>query len=104
MSGYVYVLTNPAMPGLVKIGMTKVTPIVRARQLYTTGVPKPFVVHTSLKVSNPRLVEQRAHQRLEKYRINGSREFFKLSPERARGILYYYAGRKQQAKKWLHMK
>ena len=43
MPNIVYVLTNPAMPGIVKIGMTdrlEVQP--RMRDLYTTGVPLPF--------------------------------------------------------------
>ncbi len=36
----VYVLTNPAMPGLVKIGKTNQKDIEeRMKQLYTTGVP-----------------------------------------------------------------
>jgi hypothetical protein len=32
-NGYVYILTNPAMPRLVKIGSTILTPDERARQL-----------------------------------------------------------------------
>lgn len=41
--GYVYVLKNDYMPGLVKIGMT-VRDDYRDRlnDLYTTGVPVPF--------------------------------------------------------------
>lgn len=31
--GWVYVLTNPAMPGLVKIGLTTKTPKARAVEL-----------------------------------------------------------------------
>lgn len=39
----VYVLTNPAMPGLVKIGMTGGSVAdERVAQLYTSGVPFPF--------------------------------------------------------------
>ena len=38
--GYVYVLTNEAMPGLVKIGRTTANdPQTRVSNLYTTGVP-----------------------------------------------------------------
>jgi T5orf172 domain len=42
--GYIYVLTNPAMPGLVKIGHT--TDVQRrVKELSTaTGVPSTFVV------------------------------------------------------------
>ena len=43
MTNIVYVLTNPAMPGIVKIGMTD-RPDVQRRmgELYSTGVPLPF--------------------------------------------------------------
>ena len=43
MPNIVYVLTNPAMPGLVKIGMTDRDDVKRRMSdLYTTGVPLPF--------------------------------------------------------------
>ena len=43
MVNIVYVLTNPAMPGLVKIGMTDRDDVQRRMSdLYTTGVPLPF--------------------------------------------------------------
>ena len=44
MPNIVYVLTNPAMPGIVKIGMTDMRQNVQHRmgQLYSTGVPLPF--------------------------------------------------------------
>lgn len=39
--GIVYLLTNPVMPGLVKIGMTTQEDIdKRMKELYTTGVRK----------------------------------------------------------------
>jgi hypothetical protein len=40
MRGYIYVLTNPNMPGLVKIGYTQRLPRERANELSrATGVP-----------------------------------------------------------------
>jgi hypothetical protein len=40
----VYVLTNPAMPGLVKIGSTvSEDASIRLAQLYSTGVPFPLI-------------------------------------------------------------
>ena len=41
--GIVYLLTNPVMPGWVKIGMTTQEDIDKQmKELYTTGVPIPF--------------------------------------------------------------
>ncbi len=49
--GIVYVLTNPVMPGIVKIGMTERSDIdKRLRELYTTGVPVPFECAYACKV------------------------------------------------------
>ena len=49
--GIVYLLTNPVMPGLVKIGMTAQKDIEkRMRELYTTGVPVPFECQFACKV------------------------------------------------------
>jgi len=41
--GVVYVLTNPEIPGLVKIGKTSRGSVdVRLNELHSTGVPVPF--------------------------------------------------------------
>ena len=38
--GYVYILSNPGMPGLLKIGMTRFDPTRRVQELSSaTGVP-----------------------------------------------------------------
>jgi hypothetical protein len=52
-AGIVYVLTNPAMPGLVKIGKTSQNEVsARISQLYTTGVPLPFDCEYAVKVAD----------------------------------------------------
>jgi hypothetical protein len=43
-SGYVYILVNHSMVGLLKIGRTVRDSRARARELSTTGVPTPFQV------------------------------------------------------------
>lgn len=49
--GIVYLLTNPVMPGLVKICMTTQEDIdKRMKELYTTGVPVPFECQFACKV------------------------------------------------------
>ncbi len=84
----VYVLTNPAMPGLVKIGRTDNTDAnSRIGQLYTTAVPVPFTLEYACNVSNPDEVEQALHIAFGPQRINPRREFFQIEPEQAIAIL-----------------
>ena len=73
----VYVLTNPAMIGLVKIGRTTQKDIGdRMRQLYTTGVPLPFECEYACRVDDCSKVEKAFHLAFGNTRINSSREFF----------------------------
>jgi T5orf172 domain len=76
--GFVYVLSNPSMPDLVKVGYTDRTGEVRADELYTTGVPLPYEVEFRAVTSRPKEVEQEAHRLLDAERINPGREFFKV--------------------------
>ena len=52
MEGTVYVLTNPAMPNMVKIGKTTRDVELRLADLYSTGVPLPFECEYAAKVNN----------------------------------------------------
>lgn len=82
--GLVYLLSNPAMPGLVKIGMTERKGVKsRMRELFSTGVPVPFECNYAGKVSNPKKVESALHQAFGPYRINPKREFFEIEPDQA---------------------
>jgi len=84
----VYVLSNPAMPGLVKIGRTDNTDAnIRIAQLYTTGVPVPFTLEYACKVTNPDEVEKALHIAFGPQRTNPKREFFNIEPEQAIAIL-----------------
>lgn len=90
MSDYqiVYALTNPAMPGLVKIGKTTQAEVVsRMSQLYSTGVPVPFECIYAVQVDNCSIVESSLHVAFGPYRINPNREFFKIEPEQVISIL-----------------
>ena len=85
MKGYVYVLTNEAMPGLVKIGRSKHAAGVRAKQIYKgdTGVPLPFDVHFECLFDDCIEGEALVHEELQDERVNPNREFFRLDPEKA---------------------
>ena len=78
----VYILTNPSMPGLIKIGKTKKTAHERADELYTTGVPTPFKIAYSIPCKDPKILEDRLHKRFKRYRINEDREFFECSADK----------------------
>ena len=84
----VYVLSNSAMPGLVKIGRTSQDDHeTRVSQLYTTGVPVPFDIEYACRVSNPVEVETALHRAFGPQRINPRREFFEIDPDQAIAIL-----------------
>ena len=88
--GIVYLLTNPYMPGLVKIGMTKQEDIdKRMKELYTTGVPVAFECQFACRVNNKDCakIERALHTAFEPQRVNKNREFFKINVEQAKAIL-----------------
>ena len=88
--GIVYLLTNPVMPGLVKIGMTAQEDIDRRmRELYTTGVPVPFECQFACKVKkcDCAKIEKALHTAFSPQRVNQNREFFRIQVEQARAIL-----------------
>ena len=88
MAGIVYVLSNPAMPRLVKIGKTtQADPQVRASQLYTVGVPLPFECEIAVQVEDETVCERALHAAFAERRINPSREFFELDPEDIKPLL-----------------
>jgi hypothetical protein len=89
--GIVYVLTNPAMPGLIKIGQTANEIHNRLNELHTTGVPLPFDCLYACEVEDRRLVETSLHKAFYPSRVNPRREFFKIDQEQAIVILRLFA-------------
>lgn len=88
--GIVYLLTNPVMPGLVKIGMTTQEDIdKRMKELYTTGVPVPFECQYACKVKKTDCtkIEKALHIAFSSQRVNANREFFRIQIEQAKAIL-----------------
>ena len=81
--GYVYVLTNPSMPGLVKVGKTTTTPNQRMSELHSTGVPTPFELECSISIKNCHDAERAAHKVLNYCRESNNREFFRISANQA---------------------
>lgn len=83
MPNIVYILTNEAMPGLVKIGLTTDNVESRIKQLSSdTGVPLPFECYFAAEVTDCNKLEKTLHQLFSENRINPKREFFKIDPEK----------------------
>ena len=88
MAGIVYLLTNPAMPGLVKIGKTtRDDPKVRMSELYSTGVPVPFECVKAVKVEDEAAIESALHTAFGPSRVNSQREFFEIDAVQASVLL-----------------
>ena len=81
---WVYVLSNPTTPNLLKIGYTKNTPDERAKQISAaTGVALPYKVEFAFKCFNGEQLEGEVHRFLSEFRVNNQREFFEVSLEEA---------------------
>src|SRR5258706_1299556 len=79
--GWVYVITNKAMPGLVKIGYSTKDPILRAEELKNTGSPHACEVAYDALVVEPRSLEQTVHVALSGKREG--KEWFSCTIEEA---------------------
>lgn len=76
--GFCYALVNESMPGIVKIGMTKKRPEIRAKQLsQQTAAPTPFVLVYFQRYFDMRDAERFLHERLDSRRVS-NKEFFRV--------------------------
>lgn len=100
--GYVYILTNPSMPGWVKIGSTRRSDIEkRLKELSKpTSVPLSFVAHATLATDDfPEEIEHCVHDLIDEidpelratevneYGKKRKREFFQVDPDTAFRVL-----------------
>lgn len=87
--GFIYALSNPSMPGLLKIGATEGRVEKRMKELSRpTGVPTPFRCEFHLPVYEIlRVAERRVHKHLDQWRDSNYREFFKIDPEAAKILI-----------------
>lgn len=90
--GWLYVLSNDDMPGLVKIGQSAMDPHMRAAELQTTGVPSPFIIEYKALYDDFALLERLVHKELVGMRPSPSREFFRLSAPDAVEVIRRVAG------------
>jgi len=89
MKGWVYIISNPAMPDLIKVGHSTKDPEFRARELNNTGTPHPYIVEYEMLIEEPFRVEQQAHRALNSVREN--KEWFRCSCEEAIAAIHRVA-------------
>lgn len=89
MAGYIYIMTNPCLQNMVKIGYaTDVEQ--RRKQLSTTALPMDYEIYATYETTG-KLEDKQLHALIDMLnpdlRINRNREFFNLSPEAAYQLL-----------------
>lgn len=90
--GIVYVLSNPAMPGIVKIGRSDQKDLKqRLRSLFNTSVPLPFKVEYACYVekSDTKDLEAALHSAFADKRVHEKREFFRVQIDQVIPILQF---------------
>lgn len=78
--GFVYILGNPCLPEIYKIGMTSRSPSLRCKELGdSTAAPAPFVLLAYYEFEDARSMEQDMHCLFSEFRVSPNREFFEVN-------------------------
>lgn len=87
--GYIYIMTNPALKGMVKIGYAADVEM-RRKQLSTTALPYEYEVYATYETPGA-LEDKKLHAMIDNLnpdlRVSKNREFFVMSPEDAYSLL-----------------
>jgi hypothetical protein len=104
--GFIYILSNPAMQNLYKVGLTTNSVAQRSKELSSsTGVPKPFVPEKIFEVDASKLldIEQLAHRKLKSKNRHFWKEFFEGQlPEDFVVEYYAFVTNHNEAEKQVH--
>lgn len=83
-AGWLYVISSPSLPGLVKIGCTRrLNPALRVRELSSSSLPEPYHAHCFVFSDDCFELENNIHKYFDKERVNPDREFFRIEPKEA---------------------
>lgn len=82
-SGHIYIMSNPAIPGLLKIGETHHV-FDRKKTLSTSNVPEDYRVLHFRFCDDVRQAEQQVFHQLANYRVPSKKEFFRVNLKKAR--------------------
>lgn len=87
-AGWLYVISSPSLPGLVKIGCTRrLSPVVRVKELSSASLPEPFSAHGFVFSDDCFALESAMHKYFDKQRVNPDREFFSVTPNECIRVL-----------------
>ncbi len=87
-AGWLYVITSPSLPGLVKLGCTRrLNPALRVRELSSSSLPEPYHAHCFVFSDDCFKLENNIHKYFDKERVNPDREFFRIEPKEAIDVL-----------------
>lgn len=87
-AGWLYVITSPSLPGLVKLGATRrLNPTIRVKELSSSSLPEPFHAHCFVFSDDCFELESQIHKYFDKERVNPDREFFRIEPKEAIDVL-----------------
>jgi len=84
--GAVYIITNKAWDGWVKVGMA-VDAEDRLKNYQTSSPFRDYVLYYSYNTDDRRKAESKAHSRLEQL-FERNNEWFKCTPQEAKGVLH----------------
>jgi T5orf172 domain len=87
MAEIVYVLTNEAMDGLVKIGRTSTSVEQRIKELDNTSIPLPFQCFFAGEVQDSVKTESLLHSTFSDKRVRNNREFFRVDANQVRSAI-----------------
>lgn len=99
MIGFIYIMSNPLHPDVVKIGQSSKDPNERRKELGTTGVLEEFVLEYRALTENYVSLEKEIHRRLASVRVRKDREFFKISVPEAIEKIREIAGNRIESDK-----
>ena len=87
-AGWLYVISSPSLPGLVKLGATRrLNPTIRVRELSSSSLPEPYHAHCFVFSDDCFELENNIHKYFDKERVNPDREFFRIEPKEAIDVL-----------------
>ncbi len=86
--GYLYILSNKSIPGILKIGYTDRTPQERVKEINSaTGVITNWYVANSFACRSPKVIESLVHTQLKDCRITNNKEGFAVNLHEAERII-----------------